>query len=238
VSSSIEMYFLGSTIPTLTSIFGEPMGGEPMGGEPMGGGGIQGTAYYQVGTSDADKSRLLTVFSSIEEIVQAVCFLEDTKILTSTGYVKIQDLRKSDKVKTLNDGFVSIKLIGKTQFLNNYDDANKANCLYKLSKSVFKDLTDDLYVTGLHPILVDTPVLKNNKELKRLNWMHKTTDGKHRLLSYMNDGAEALKEVKVVTIWDFVLINKDVFRNYGVYANGLLTESMDENCFIKYSNFH
>ena len=36
-------------------------------------------------------------------------------------------------------------------------------------------------------------------------------------------------------IYDIVLENEDPHRNYGIYVNGILTESMDEHFFLNYS---
>jgi hypothetical protein len=36
-------------------------------------------------------------------------------------------------------------------------------------------------------------------------------------------------------IYDIVLENDDPYKNYGIWVNGLLTESMDEDFFLNYS---
>jgi len=89
-------------------------------------------------------------------------------------------------------------------------------------------------VTGLHPILVDDASKCYNSEDGKyvINSYHTQTDGKYRLPCCNNENAESVKEVKYVTVWDFVLENDlDVRRQYGIWANGLLTESLDEYYF-------
>ena len=218
-SSLTRVYFLGTTIPTLSNIFGP---------------GIkQGTAYYQPGTSESDKTLLGLYFTNITSN-SMLCFKEDTKILTEKGYIKIQELKMGDKVKTLRDGYKRITMIGKKKCLNYYEETNPSNSMYKISKNKVPELTEDLYLTGLHPVLVNEENKRNSKELRVLNWK-RMTDDMYRLLTYKNDNASAVKETEEVIIWNLVLYSKSSRKNYGIYANGLLTESMDENAFKYFS---
>ena len=36
-------------------------------------------------------------------------------------------------------------------------------------------------------------------------------------------------------IYDIVLENEDPYQNYGIWVNGILTETMDEDFFLNYS---
>ena len=231
--SSIKMYFLGSTIPTLTYIFGED--------SDWNGSTIpktQGTAYYLRNLDDdtdtQNTNKLTPYFTTLNKNDPVVCFVTCSKILTDEGYKNIETLRRGDKVKTLKDGCKEIKMIGNMSFINDVSSGNPSNRIYKLSKEQYPELTEDLYVTGLHPILVDESSKCYNSEDGKyiIKSYHTQTDGKYRLPCCNNENAELIKEVKEVTVWDFVLENdSDVRRQYGIWANGLLTETLDEYYF-------
>jgi len=228
--SSIKMYFLGSTIPTLSEIFGVDWNSW----ETI----KKGKAYYLPNgnaTIDTDnRNKLTPYFTTLNRSTSVVCFASGSKILTDEGYKNIETLRRGDKVKTLKDGCKEIKMIGNMSFINDVSSGNPSNRIYKLSKEQYPELTEDLYVTGLHPILVDESSKCYNSEDGKyiIKSYHTQTDGKYRLPCCTNENAELIKEVKEVTVWDFVLENdSDVRRQYGIWANGLLTETLDEYYF-------
>ena len=78
----------------------------------------------------------------------ACCVHEDTLIRTNRGILKIQYIRKDDKVLTLNDEFVdviyNIKYITTNKFVKIEKDAFDTNCP-----------ENDLYITGAHPIYLN-----------------------------------------------------------------------------------
>ena len=86
------------------------------------------------------------------------CFNEGTKILCLNNlgeeeYIPIENLRKGNLVKTYNRGYRKIDLIGK-QIMKNDPDRCRP-CMYKLKKTEENGLTEDLFITGGHSILVD-----------------------------------------------------------------------------------
>ncbi len=165
------------------------------------------------------------------------CFLKGTKILTNKSYVKIQKLKKGDLVKTLNNGLVSIKFIGKRSFFNKITEERMNAHLYKLKKNDFPELKEDLYITGGHPILIDNPDKETNKKLLDMIDYDTSiiTEGKYRLFSFINPKAELWNDEGIKEVYDIVLENEDPYRNYGIWANGILTESMNEHFFLNYS---
>ena len=58
------------------------------------------------------------------------------------------------------------------------------------------------------------------------------TDGLYRLPVCADNRAEIYPVKRKMTIYNFALESDDIYRNYGVYANGLLVE----NCSINYLN--
>ena len=217
--SSIKVYFLGTTIPTLSSIFGRVK---------------QGTAIYAEGTSEANKAILSNFFSLVSSNVM-LCLKEGTHIMTEKGNIKIEDLKIGMKVKTLNDGYKRIKLIGSKWCLSSYDSRNVSKNMYRISKADVPSLTGDLYLTGLHPVLMDEENEKNSRMLSRLHWSRVKTDSKYRVLACNYENARVIKKTEEVKIWNFVLENNSRRKNYGIYANGLLTESMEEYAFVELS---
>ena len=167
--------------------------------------------------------------------INAGCFLEGTHILcfidNEEKYVSIETLHKGDLVKTFNNGYTPIKYIGSYECVS---DAN--NGLYKLSKNDYSELFDDLILTGGHPILVDE--LSEQEVADTLNlWSEcKKTDNKYRLLTQINSNATLYQIDEPKSMWDFVLENENIQQNFGIYANGLLTETMEEDYFLKSSS--
>lgn len=165
------------------------------------------------------------------------CFLKDSKILTNNKYVKIQKLKKGDLVQTINNGLIPIKFIGKRYFLNNSTEKRINHHLYKLNKKDFPELIEDLFITGGHPLLIDNPDEEiKNKLLDMVdNDISIITEGKYRVFSYIHPKTELWNKTGKYEIFDIVLENDDPYRNYGIYVNGILTESMDEHFFLNYS---
>jgi len=163
-----------------------------------------------------------------------VCFKEDTKILTISGYVLIQDLKPRQLVKTLHRGYVPVNMIGTTTIDNSNN--NVKNCLYKCSKDAYPELFEDLYITGGHSILVDE--FKDDQQQEVINMLGAVfvTEGKFRLPACIDKRASLYKDKKPVKIYHIALDNNYSNKNYGIYANGLLVESCDKITLKDLSN--
>jgi hypothetical protein len=163
------------------------------------------------------------------------CFLANSKVLTNNGLINIQLLKKGDLVQTLNDGLVSIKFIGKRSFFNKNTEERINKHIYKLNKKDFPELIEDLYITGGHPILVDKNRLHKEIENKLFELAEMgspiITEDKYRVFACIHPKAELWNNEGIKEVFDFVLENNDPYKNYGIYVNGILTESMDEHSF-------
>jgi len=169
------------------------------------------------------------------------CFLEGTKILCKIDnvdtYVPIEKITPETLVKTSRDGYKKVVMIGKKDFINRGDDERVENRIYKCSPEKYHNLTEDLYITGSHSILVDSLT-----ETQRKNTMDNLgdifiTDRKYRLMAYIDERAEPWKTEGTYTVWHFALENTDYYMNYGVYANGtLLVESCSKRYMKELSN--
>ena len=153
------------------------------------------------------------------------CFKEDTKILTDKGYLPIQSLRKGDLVKTSRHGFVPIDTIG-LRNLYHYKTPNRnPNVLYKCSQEKYPELFEDLIITGYHAILVDEfQPGEREKTLELLGDIY-VTEGKYRLPACIDERTTIYEKEGDYKIYHIALENPSQYKNYGIYANGLLVET-------------
>ena len=156
------------------------------------------------------------------------CFLEGTKLLASIDnvdtYVPIESLRKGDLIQTNLHGYKKIHSIGKGTIDNPTTTERSKNRLYVCKKGMYP-VTEDLYITGGHSILVDT-LTPREKEMTIQQFDRLfVTDNKYRLMACVDERAEPWSSAGKYTIWHIALEHEDTGMNYGIYANGLLVES-------------
>lgn len=163
------------------------------------------------------------------------CFLRGSRILCAVGnkeeYIPVENLKPGSWVKTSRDGFQKIQLIGKSTIHNSGNNERFESRLYKLSKKLYPELCDDLYLTGCHSLLVDS--LNSEQIEKTREKLGKVfiTDRKYRLMACLDNRAEPWQNDGVFEIWHFALESDDEERNFGVYANGGL---LVETCSIRF----
>jgi len=181
----------------------------------------------QTGPNTDDSTIWPTNYINIQSISgppsQVPCFKEGTQILTDQGYKSIEHLRKGHLVKTLKNGFLPIEMIGKREMIHPASPDRIKNQLYIYQKN--KEIFESLVLTGCHSILVDCltqdQVTKTMEEFGRIF----ETDGKLRLMAYLDDKASIYTVPGTYTIYHLALENEHYTGNYGIYANGLLVES-------------
>lgn len=173
----------------------------------------------------------------------APCFLEGSKILALVDgkeiYVPIEKLQKGDLIKTSINGYKKVELIGKGTIVNSGNNERIEERLYKCSPVNYPELTEDLYLTGFHSILVDKLTdIQREKTIKSMGNIF-VTDKKYRLIACIDERAEPWCSEGQFTIWHIALENIDVKMNYGIYANGgLLVESCSINFLKNRSNMN
>jgi len=167
---------------------------------------------------------------------EGACFNEGTKILCLNNkeeeYIPIENLKKGDIVKSYKHGYRKIDLIGKNYLFNNPD--NFSHCMYKMIKTDTNELTEDLIVTGGHSILVDK--LGKNKKLNKqlFNGQTLKIDNKYLMLAAASAQFEKVMGNDKYTYYHFVLENNgDDEERFGVWANGVLTETPSKNFFVQ-----
>jgi hypothetical protein len=168
------------------------------------------------------------------------CFLEGSKILTDKGYVPIQDLRKGDLVKTLKHDFKQIDMIGRREIYHPAKNARIQDQLYQCSQTEYPEIFEPLVITGCHSILVENSTTVVNAEqielVKKVNGGIYLTDDKLRLPACTDLRASVYEIVGNYTIYHLALENDDYYKNYGIYANGLLVETCSKRYLKELSN--
>lgn len=163
--------------------------------------------------------------STDSPVFPVVCFKEGSHILTDKGYLKIENLRKGDLVKTLKHGFVPINMIGTSKMNNLGNDSRVRERLYKCSADKYPEVFEDLFITGCHSILVDTITDVQREKLIELVDRIFVTDDKYRLIACVDERSEPFVQEGVFNVWHLALEHENEVMNYGIYANGLLVES-------------
>jgi hypothetical protein len=155
----------------------------------------------------------------------APCFDESTKILClrddKEEQVLVSELKEGDLVVTYKHGALPILKIGKATLLFN-SNPDYRQTLYRLKKT--DEMTDDLLVTGRHGILLDD-WSTHVTESSRSHEPHTKIDDKVILSASYCNLFKAETEPKTHTIYHFALGGEQ--RRYGIYANGALMETWD-----------
>ena len=173
----------------------------------------------------------LNVYVTFPLPLGLACFNEGTQILCCKNgvdtYMPIECMRVGTMVKTLGS-YSQVEKIGKRVCLNN--PKHPKHCMYVMEKT--GDMTDDLVVTGAHSILVDEISDEERFLLKEMDFVQ-MLDGKYLLLAAASNKFKKIEEVKEFTCYHFVLKtdDNDVNKRFGVYANGVLTESISSKVY-------
>jgi hypothetical protein len=167
-----------------------------------------------------------------------ICFNEGTKILCLNDkleeeYVAIENLRKGDLVKSYLHGYKKIDLIGKNSMINNPDLWHE--CMYKMKKTKQNGLIEDLILTGGHAILVEQLGKYKQENDKIYGGTTLKIDDKYLLLCKFSEDFMQIKNNELYTYYHFTLESKDANQRFGVWANGLLTETTFKNDFLKHN---
>ena len=154
------------------------------------------------------------------------CFKEGSKILTDKGYKPIEQLRKGDLVKTLKHGFLPIDSIGKREIHHLGCKERIKEQLYCCSNDAFEEVFEPLIITGCHCILVDEFISEEQRTLtEEINGIIYVTNNKYRLPACVDLRASVYPEPGTYMIYHLALEHDDYYKNYGIYANGLLVET-------------
>lgn len=180
---------------------------------------------------------ILTVNITITQVSDPSCFNAGTKILClnknlEEEYIPIENLRKGDLVKSYKHGYRKIDLIGKNPMINNPEKFNE--CMYKMEKTEDNGLIEDLIVTGGHSILVDD-LGGLKEENDKIFGSTQMIDDKYLLLSAVSKEFIRLENTHLYTYYHFILENNgNDDERFGVWANGILTETPSKKQFTNH----
>jgi hypothetical protein len=168
------------------------------------------------------------------------CFLKGTKILTLVDgvevYRPIETLEKGDLVKTSKSGYKKVGVLGSSELENPWHTDRIENRLYLCSPVNYSELTEDLYITGCHSILVDKLTDVETNALNKKTGVF-VTEGKYRLMACVDERAVPWASKGLYTVMHLALENADEKMNYGIYVNvGLLVETTSINFLKNRSN--
>jgi hypothetical protein len=142
-------------------------------------------------------------------------------------YIPIELLKVGDFVKTYKHGYRKISKIITGSFRNNPKKWNM--CMYKMVKTESNGLLEDLIVTGGHAILVDSISEFEQAKYDAMGlteFSKETIDNKRLLLSSVSTQFNAMQDNKVYTYYHLLLENNDDDEErFGIWANGILTET-------------
>jgi len=152
------------------------------------------------------------------------CYSRGTKILTADrGYIPVEELKRGDFIKTYIHGDLPIENIISNKIMNDPD--NFKHCFYKLSSN--NPELEDLVVTGGHGILVDKipkGVVSPSKGYYESS--ESKIDDKYLLIAGFTKQFEKINEIIPIEYYHFSLKSHEgTDRRYGVWANGILSES-------------
>lgn len=186
--------------------------------------------YISGGTTAGNLT--IGLFKMFDQEDRPPCFNHGTKILCDGDkYIPVEDLKSGMLVKTYCHGYRRIEYCGKGTMNN--DPSNWECCMYRLPKT--NGMTDDLIITGGHSILVDNiDKDEQNKQKDHFNGKRYFIDSKYMLLASVSKSFEQIKDRCKYTYYHIVLDNEnDEQTQYGIWANGVLTESQDMVAFLQ-----
>jgi titin len=188
-----------------------------------------GATYYVAiaainGSGVGDTSAMVTVMTFVP------CFARGTKIRTDKGYRCIETLRPGDMVETLKHKYVPIHTIGRRAVIPPRYDARTPDHLYLCSPNAYKEVFEDLVMTGYHARLQRSLLPPMEAKVRALyDGKVFTTEDMYRVPICLDDRATVFipdtDAAAEFDIYNFALEADDRYVNYGVYANGLLVES-------------
>lgn len=182
---------------------------------------------------------------SVTPDVSVECFMRGTKILCFDEYdqlekyVNIENIKKGMLVKTYHQDHHKYTPVKYNVTKTIYNKCNLPNELYKLyvyKKDDYPELIDELVLTGGHPILTSELSIKQISSQQKYWGDIPMIYDKFRLLTAINEKAYVYCGKGYYQLYDLILESMDGDENFGIYANGILTESMSINYFTMRSS--
>ena len=166
--------------------------------------------------------------------ISVACLAEGTNIDCYMERIKVEDLQVGDMVRTYKHGHKKVVHIEKTD-MNDQVMNFRLDCLFRAKKEDLPALSEDLYVTGGHSILLDSLSQIEQWHMKSISWPGHffQVDGKYKLLAAHSEKFQITnKKVKVYNIILEQDDENDMYVSYGIYANGLLVETCNKGSLL------
>lgn len=152
------------------------------------------------------------------------CFLEGTEILclidNEEKYIKIEDINNDTMIKTYKHGYK------KLLYKSHQKVRNNIVCMKKDSLDTNIPF-NDLKVTTGHSMLVNNLTDDEITEIEKWNPVKKIDD-KFLILSRVSKYFEEYNTKELNNVYHLILEADDLDTQYGIYANGVLMESMSK----------
>jgi len=169
------------------------------------------------------------------QVTPVICFNKGTKILCNDGekdvYRLIEDIKSGDLVKTLGHGDLPVEHIAYGAMINNPSVFHE--CMYRLPSS--NPEFDDLVVTGGHGILKET--LSEEEILADEEWFTVLAADSHIDGLYLQRAGFCKDFVQETNndqyIFYHLSLKGEEGRRYGIWANGILSESTYKRDMIR-----
>jgi hypothetical protein len=168
---------------------------------------------YSIVMKDTAGTTIYATGSPVD--IGVTCFAEGTEILCKDGIKFIENLQIGDEVITYKNGLKKIKYILNFKFKNN-----------KSFDQMCRLKSNNLLITGGHSILVDELTELEQQKTFEIWSQFKKIEDKYLLLASISDRFEKLDNEDVYNLYHIALENDDIYGQYGIYANDVLTETM------------
>jgi hypothetical protein len=164
------------------------------------------------------------------DITFILCYNQEKQI---EEYKLINQLRKNDYVRIYPSGYLPIKHIGYKRNYHCHRHSKWNNSFYEVPSNTHNNLV----ISGYHSILVDEEIpeeMKNHYNKYNIHYPD-ICDKKLYVIGLTNNSEKYPKHnLHVSKYYHFVLDDPDgdQYIHYGVWANGILSESQNEHDFL------
>lgn len=165
--------------------------------------------------------------------IAPICYVKGTYILCNIQnidhYVQIENIKQGMLIKVYPDSYKKVIIVQKNIIQNTVERV--VNKIYKLNMKDSKTLFSDLYITGPHSILV--PSLTTEQREQTIATWGQTIKicNLYRLMAHLSQHFVDVKDNNLYEIYHLVLENTNAHLNYGIWANGILSESVSIETF-------
>lgn len=194
---------------------------------------------YSINVLYEDTTLSSYTISTLNLTQATLCYHENTQILCvidgKEQYIPIKDIKLETLVKTYLHGNKKVILKGMSKLVNNPNE--HVHKMYKLNKEKVHELIDDLYVVGLHSNLVDELTEKQKKTINKYWKTFLKIDDKFLLMALADERFEPCDNYNTYQVYQIILENSNNNERYGIWANGILSETMSLNTYKRKNRF-